>query len=165
MPMSRLDRFRTAQDSPDSGFDEALEEIRSGGKRGHWIWYVFPQLSGLGLSRISQAFAIEGEEEAAEFLRDPVLGPRLLAITTEVADQLRARTPPSLHTLMGSDTDARKVVSSLTLFGAVARKVHAAEGLALGGALAVAADDVLEAAESQGYPPCAYTRARLQLLL
>ena len=160
--MSRLDRFRTAQDSPDAGFNDALEEIRSGGKRGHWIWYVFPQLSGLGLSEISHAFAIEGEEEAAEFLRDDKLGPRLLAITKAVAEQLGSQTPPSLRALMGSDTDARKIVSSLTLFGSVARKLHAAEGLAVGRKVADAADDVLAAAAAQGYPPCAYTRARLQ---
>lgn len=129
--MSRLERFKTAQDSSHSGFESALDEIRTGLKRGHWIWYVFPQLSGLGSSSLSQSFAIDGEEEAAEFLHDSELRSRLLAIATAVGTQLQARKATSLRALMGSEWDARKVVSSLTLFGPVAKKLNAAEGIEL----------------------------------
>jgi uncharacterized protein (DUF1810 family) len=160
--MSRLERFRAAQNSPYAGFESALQEVRSGGKRGHWIWYVFPQIDGLGLSGSSQAYALDGEEEAAEFLRDPELRARLLAIASEVANQLHTGKAISLRALMGSDIDARKVVSSLTLLGHVARKLHGVEGLDAYGALANVADDVLALAEAQGYPPCAFTLRRLR---
>lgn len=159
-PASRLDRFKSAQDSPHSGFAAALDEIESGAKTSHWIWYIFPQLSGLGSSRTSQSFAIDDEDEAAAFLRDPLLRQRLLTITAAVAKQL-ARPGTSLTALMGSDTDARKLVSSLTLFGPVARTLHASEGLDAGEAIAAAADEVLAVAASQGYPRCAHTLRRL----
>jgi uncharacterized protein (DUF1810 family) len=66
--MSRLTRFMSAQNAAEAGFASALDEIRSGRKQGHWIWYVFPQLSGLGTSALSRTFGIDGEEEAIEFL-------------------------------------------------------------------------------------------------
>ena len=128
-PMSRLERFKSAQDSADSGFESALEEIRAGRKRGHWIWYVFPQLSGLGTSGFSHSFAIDGEEEAIAFLHDEKLRSRLLTIATAVVEQLKSHKATPLRALMGSDIDARKVVSSLTLFGRVAKKLHAAEDI------------------------------------
>jgi uncharacterized protein (DUF1810 family) len=159
---TRLERFRAAQDSADMGFDAALHEIQTGGKRGHWIWYVFPQLSGLGSSEFSQTFAIEGPREAAEFLRDPKLRSRLLTITRAVATQLRTRKAASLRMLMGSDTDARKLVSSLTLFGSVAEDLDSRERLADCHALARAADEVLAIAASQGYPACEFTVHTLQ---
>jgi uncharacterized protein (DUF1810 family) len=160
--MSRLERFRTAQDSPDSGFESALHEIQTGGKRSHWIWYIFPQLSGLGHSELSQFFGIDGEEEAVEYLRDPELRSRLLTIATAVADQLRAGETTSMGVLMGSDGDARKLVSSLTLFGHVARRLHEDERVEAYGALAKVADEVLAVAATQGYPPCARTLRSLQ---
>ena len=67
------------------------------GKRGHWIWYVFPQIDGLGMSGLSQAFALDGEEEAAEFLRDSELRSRLLTIASTVADQLGTGRAQSLR--------------------------------------------------------------------
>jgi uncharacterized protein (DUF1810 family) len=161
MSMSRLERFKSAQDSSRSGFQSALDEIRSGGKTGHWIWYVFPQLAGLGSSGPAQLFAIDGEEEAAEFLHDAELRSRLLTITAAVAEQLRTRKATSLGALMGSDIDARKIVSSLTLFGRVARNLDATEGIETCGALAQVAEEVLAVAATEGYPPCAYTLRRL----
>ena len=158
--MSRLERFREAQNSSYAGFESALAELRSGGKSGHWIWYVFPQIDGLGMSGLSQAFALDGEEEAAAFLRDAELRSRLLTIASTVAEQLSTGRVPSLRTLMGSDIDAKKVVSSLTLFGHVARKLHETEGIDAYGAIAKVADDVLAVAASQGYPRCAYTLRR-----
>ena len=155
--MSTLERFKTAQKSPGSGFDTALAEIRAGRKRSHWIWYIFPQLAGLGASARSQAFAIEGEEEAEEYLRDPLLRARLLEIAAAAAGQLQDGTTP-LTELMGSEVDAQKLVSSMTLFGIVSRKLHGIEGLDQYEALADVADQVLTVAASQGYPACAITR-------
>lgn len=155
--MSRLERFKTAQESPGSGFDTALAEIRAGRKRSHWIWYIFPQLAGLGGSARSKTFAIEGEDEAEDYLRDPLLRARLLEITAAAAGQLQDGTTPLVE-LMGSEIDAQKLVSSMTLFGAVARTLHGIEGLDEYEALATAADRVLTVAASQGYPACAITR-------
>ena len=156
---SALARFREAQDQPGSGFDAALREIRGGAKQGHWIWYIFPQLSGLGMSSVSRTYGIHGLAEAEDYLRDATLRSRLLAIATAVAAHLSQGV--SIETLMGSSTDALKLVSSLTLFGHAARELHAAEGLADYGALARAAAAVLNAAERQGYGPCEYTLSRL----
>ncbi len=158
--MSRLERFKTAQKSPGSGFETALAEIRAGRKRSHWIWYIFPQLAGLGTSAASRSFAIEGEDEAEEYLRDPLLRARLLEITAAAAGQLQDGTT-SLAELMGSEIDAQKLVSSMTLFGIVARKLHGIEGLDEYEALADVADQVLTVAASQGYPACAITRRML----
>jgi uncharacterized protein (DUF1810 family) len=162
MDQSRLERFREAQNSSYVGFESALEELRTGGKRGHWIWYVFPQIDGLGTSGPSQMFALNGEEEAAEFLRDSELRSRLLTIANVVAEELGTGRAKSLRALMGSDIDARKVVSSLTLFRYVAKKLHEVEGTDACGSIAKVADEVLAAAASQGYPPCSYTLRRLR---
>src|SRR5262245_45276844 len=98
---SRLDRFREAQNDPGSGFQSALNEIRSGGKRGHWVWYIFPQISRLGLSDTSRKFAIDGQNEAIEFLRDRELRSRLLTITEALAEQIRGGKALSLRAVMG----------------------------------------------------------------
>lgn len=160
--MPRLERFREAQNSPHAGFESALDELRTGGKRGHWIWYVFPQIEGLGTSAAARTFALSGEEEAAEFLRDAELRSRLLTITQAVTEELATGRTKSLQTLMGSDIDARKVVSSLTLFGQVAKKLFEVEGIEACGAIAKVADEVLAVAASQGYPPCSFTLRRLR---
>ena len=157
--MPSLARFRTAQDQSVAGFDQALAELRAGEKRGHWIWYVFPQLSGLGGSSMSRAYGIDGRAEAAAYLRDPVLRDRLLTIAEGAANHLRSGV--SIERLMGSSIDAMKLVSSLTLFGRIARELER-EGLEACGALASIADEILAAAESQGYPPCQRTIAHLQ---
>jgi uncharacterized protein (DUF1810 family) len=157
--MPRLERFKAAQDSSRSGFQTALDEIRAGGKSGHWIWYVFPQLAGLGSSPLSQSFAIDDEAEAADYLQDAELRSRLLTIASAVAEQLRKG--KTLRGLMGSEIDAQKVVSSLTLFGHVARKLHEVDGTNAYDSVAAVADEVLAAAALQGYPACAYTLRRL----
>jgi len=156
---SALARFTDAQDQPSSGFDAALREIQSGAKTGHWIWYVCPQLAGLGSSSVSRTYGIHGLEEAKEYLRHPTLRSRLLAISTEVANHLSRGA--SINTLMGSSTDALKLVSSLTLFSHAARELHAADGLPAYSALARVAASVLKAAELQGYGPCQYTLSHL----
>jgi uncharacterized protein (DUF1810 family) len=154
-----LERFVEAQDA-GSAFESALAELRSGRKRGHWIWFVFPQLSGLGMSHMSRRYALTDPAEAEAYLRHPVLRARLLAITTAAADQIAQGR--RLDDLMGSSVDAVKLISSLTLFGSLARHLAAA-GADDGeyAALAVAADTVLAAGTTQGHPPCRHTLGRL----
>jgi uncharacterized protein (DUF1810 family) len=177
--MPRLDRFKQAQDDPSTGFEPALEEIRSGRKRGHWIWYVFPQLDGLGMSSMARAYAIDGEKEATAYLRDRQLRARLLEVTRAVAEQLAAGGSASgdrtlrLSALMGSEIDAKKLVSSLTLFAEIARRMTATvdteEDVAESGgaakaeyaAMASTADRILAIASAQGYPPCNFTLREL----
>ena len=155
-----LDRFKEAQAEPRSGFDAALSEIRSGGKRGHWIWYVFPQLAGLGHSSASRAYGIDGAAEAYKYLRDPLLRSRLVTIASAVADQLARGVPLGL--LMGSSIDATKLVSSMTLFGNVARQLHATEGLEEYATLARVADEILVGAAGAGFEKCEFTLERLR---
>src|SRR5262245_48977505 len=109
MHSSALQRFKDAQDQPISGFETALSEIRRGGKRSHWIWYVFPQLAGMGHSAMSQRYGIDGVEEAEDYLRDPVLRSRLSTIAAAVVEQLDRRPAPSLDRLMGASIDVAKL--------------------------------------------------------
>jgi uncharacterized protein (DUF1810 family) len=151
-----LERFVTAQANGE--FDTALAEMRAGRKRSHWIWYVFPQIAGLGSSHMSQTYAIRDRDEAVAYLRHPVLGPRLLEITTTVADQVRKGV--AIDRLMGSSIDAAKLVSSMTLFGRVARSLSTSPGDPHA-AFAGLADEVLTAAREQGYAECGHTLSRL----
>jgi uncharacterized protein (DUF1810 family) len=106
-----LDRFVRAQ---EGDYDCALAEIRRGRKSSHWMWYVFPQLAGLGRSPVSQRYAITGADEAAAYLRHPVLGPRL----GEIAEAVMGVDGRSAHDIFGSPDDL-KLHSSATLFAAV----------------------------------------------
>ena len=105
-----LMRFRDAQ---TSAYEGALRELRSGRKRGHWIWFVFPQLAGLGHSELSRFYGIRSLDEARAYLADDVLGPRLVAC----AEALLATTGQDADAILGS-VDAMKVRSSMTLFQA-----------------------------------------------
>ena len=158
----RFARFTSAQDSPDAGFESALREIRAGRKTGHWIWYVLPQLSGLGASEMSRRFALQDAAEAADYVRDPLLGPRLLTIVSAIAEQLAARPGLTVAALMGSDIDARKLVSSLTLFERVAHRRDGTYASPWGRALAEASRTLLDRAAAEGYPRCASTLERLE---
>lgn len=102
-----LARFVAAQETT---FGSALAELRAGHKRGHWIWFVFPQLTGLGLSHVATFYGLTGVDEAAAFAAHPVLGPRLHAA---LAALLACGAPP--EAVLG-DLDARKLRSCLTLF-------------------------------------------------
>ena len=106
-----LSRFVEAQRST---YERALAEVRSGRKRSHWMWYVFPQLAGLGRSAMSERYAIASLAEAAAYLRHPVLGLRLLECTTAVLE-LDGR---SAHDIFGSPDDS-KLRSCATLFALV----------------------------------------------
>jgi uncharacterized protein (DUF1810 family) len=145
-----------------AGFESALAEIRSGGKQSHWIWYVFPQLAGMGHSAMSQTYGLDGIEEAADYLRDPLLRSRLLTISTAIAEQVDRRPRPTLDQLMGASIDVAKLVSSMTLFGAVAKQLNAAEALDEYASIANVAERILLAAAAEGYPSCQFTLKRLR---
>lgn len=150
MPEVDLERFVDAQ---RNDFDRALAEIEAGRKRSHWMWYVFPQVIGLGLSPTSRRYAIENVDEARAFLAHPVLGDRYRRIVDAVWHQVVER-GVTINDLFGIPDDA-KLVSSLTLFMGVARQLDAAD---LGSeALIVKADEILQAATAQGLAPCKAT--------
>jgi uncharacterized protein (DUF1810 family) len=159
--MSLTERFTRAQDAAHGGLDNALAELAAGRKQGHWIWYVFPQLRGLGSSSTAHAFGIEGREEAEAYLCDEVLRGRLLRSIVTVKAQVSP--PRSIHlaTLMGSHLDALKLVSSLTLFEAVASDLQQRDPHCDCGEVAAQARAVLDLAATQGFPRCRFTRERL----
>lgn len=103
-----LDRFVRAQEGVH---DQALAELRQGRKRSHWMWFVFPQLAGLGRSATAQRYGIDGVAEARAYLEHPVLGPRLV----EAAAVAAAAPARSVDDLLGG-IDAVKLRSSMTLF-------------------------------------------------
>ena len=162
--MDNLDRFRQAQDAPHAGYAAALRELQAGEKTGHWIWYVFPQLAGLGQSSTAVHYGLASVEEAAAYLRDPVLGPRLVGAAAAARAHLAGAgvRPLRLPALMGSEIDALKLVSSMTLFGHVAKTLAAAEARPEFAAMAAHADAILAAAAAQGYDRCAYTVGHLR---
>ena len=105
-----LERFVTAQND-DGTYNQAVEELRAGSKSSHWIWFVFPQIAGLGRSPISEKFAISSLEEAQAYLQHPVLGPRLMECTSIVLGTV-GRTAEQIL----GEIDAMKLRSSMTLF-------------------------------------------------
>ena len=107
-----LERFVTAQEPV---FETVLAELRAGRKRTHWMWFVFPQLAGLGLSSTARFYGIGSIDEARAYLAHPVLGPRLYLSTKIVM----ASECPSLHAIFGSPDDL-KFRSCMTLFSLVA---------------------------------------------
>ena len=107
-----LDRFVAAQ---SHDYETALSEMKSGQKLNHWIWYVFPQLRGLGHSNYSWIYGLADEEEAKAYIAHPVLGHRL----REITEVLLTHTDEDAQALMGSPIDAVKLRSSMTLFSAV----------------------------------------------
>ena len=105
-----LQRFVSAQDAGGT-YDRAIGELRRGRKTSHWMWFVFPQIAGLGQSQMSRTFAIASLAEAQAYVRHPVLGPRLIACASAVAN---AQTGTA-EQIFGA-IDARKLHSSMTLF-------------------------------------------------
>lgn len=106
-----LQRFVDAQEDA-AIYARALSELRNGRKQGHWIWFVFPQIAGLGRSPLSQAYAIRSLEEARAYLEHPLLGPRL----RESTEALLASDPKTSAEAILGGIDAIKVRSSMTLF-------------------------------------------------
>ena len=109
-----LDRFVNAQDSETYTYADALNEIKEGHKQGHWIWYVFPQIKGLGHSYKSEFYGISSKEEAKVYLEHPILGKRLRDITLALLDCNN----PSAFNILGFP-DVLKVQSCMTLFDMV----------------------------------------------
>jgi len=105
-----LDRFVVAQDR-DQTYARAVDELRRGHKTSHWMWFVFPQIAGLGTSEMSRTYAIASLAEAQAYLRHAVLGPRLLQCTRIVAESQSG----SAEAIFGG-IDAVKLRSSMTLF-------------------------------------------------
>jgi uncharacterized protein (DUF1810 family) len=108
-----LTRFLRAQDG--GTYERALAELRAGRKTGHWIWFVFPQIAGLGQSPTSRLYAIASLDEARAYLAEPVLGPRL----NESAQALLAHVGARAEEILGG-IDAIKLRSSMTLFARAA---------------------------------------------
>jgi uncharacterized protein (DUF1810 family) len=108
----RLERFVAAQDA-GATYQRAVAELRAGAKVSHWMWFVFPQIGGLGLSEMSQRYAIESGDEARAYLAHPVLGPRLRECARIVADT-EGRPAEQIF----GPVDAIKLRSSMTLFAA-----------------------------------------------
>jgi len=107
-----LQRFVEAQTPV---YERALEELRAGHKQSHWMWFVFPQIAGLGHSAMAQRYAISGVDEARAYLEHPLLGPRLHAC----AQAMLLHRDRSVRQILGSPDDL-KLRSSMTLFAAVA---------------------------------------------
>ncbi|GAA3614214.1 DUF1810 domain-containing protein [Microlunatus ginsengisoli] len=107
-----LGRFVSAQDSGGT-YEDALGELRNGRKTSHWMWFVFPQIAGLGRSSMAQTYAISSLDEVRAYLAHPVLGPRLVECAAAVLDH-RDR---SAEQIFGG-IDAIKLRSSMTLFAA-----------------------------------------------
>jgi uncharacterized protein (DUF1810 family) len=105
-----LERFLTAQNSGGT-YDQALAELQNGRKRSHWMWFVFPQITGLGKSAASRKYAISSLDEARAYLAHPVLGSRLI----ECADTVGRLKDVTASQIFGG-VDAKKLHSSMTLF-------------------------------------------------
>jgi uncharacterized protein (DUF1810 family) len=107
-----LQRFVEAQEPL---YEEVLQELRAGQKTSHWMWFIFPQIAGLGHSPLAQKFAISGRAEAENYLQHPLLGPRLTECT-RLVNQVQGR---AIDDIFG-DIDGLKFRSSMTLFAKVA---------------------------------------------
>ena len=102
------------QATPYADYKTALKEVENGRKMSHWIWYVFPQLKGLGHSRLSQFYGINGRNEAEEYLRHPILGERLRKISEALLEH-EGKYPEAIF----GRIDAMKVNSCMTLFDCI----------------------------------------------
>jgi uncharacterized protein (DUF1810 family) len=111
-----LERFVAAQDAGGT-YDRAAAELRAGRKASHWMWFVFPQIAGLGYSPASRTYAISSLDEARAYLAHPVLGPRLIECAA-----ILTRVPGRTAEQVFGEVDALKLCSSMTLF------MHAAPG-------------------------------------
>ena len=109
-----LERFATAQDAGET-YASAVAELRLGRKIGHWMWFVFPQIAGLGMSSMSRRYAIASLDDARRYLAHPILGERL----EECARILTELDGKTAHDIFGS-IDAMKLRSSMTLFARAA---------------------------------------------
>jgi uncharacterized protein (DUF1810 family) len=119
----RLDRFVKAQARV---YPQVIQELSSGRKQSHWMWFVFPQVAGLGSSEMARRFAIGSKGEAAAYLAHDVLGPRLIECTRLVI----AASEKPIDEILGSPDDM-KFRSSMTLFDAVSKREIFAEAIGI----------------------------------
>ena len=138
----RLDRFVAAQDRGGT-YQRAVAELRAGAKVSHWMWFVFPQVAGLGMSAMSREYAISSRDEARAYLAHPVLGPRLRECARIVAD-----TEGTTAEQVFGHVDAIKLRSSMTLFAAAAEAAAAQDGATQDGAAEEGATGEAEPGES-----------------
>ena len=114
MDINSLDRFLEAQERM---YETALKEIKNGEKESHWMWYIFPQLRGLGRSQMAYVYGINGLEEAKAYLTHPVLSARLI----EISEALLEHKDKDIEDILG-DVDAMKLRSSMTLFALISEE-------------------------------------------
>jgi uncharacterized protein (DUF1810 family) len=153
-----LARFHEAQAGEWGGYATALAEMLAGRKDSHWIWYIFPQIDGLGRSSTARQFALRDLDEACEYLCDPLLCRHYEEMANAVAEHLSRGAP--VEELMGGSTDSYKLVSSVTLFRAAAERL-AKEGVSPDfSRIAERCEAILERTSTQGYPPCKFTLER-----
>ena len=114
MDTNSLDRFIKAQENM---YGIALDEIKNGEKESHWIWFIFPQLRGLGFSPMSYMYGIDGLEEAKAYLAHPLLSARLI----EISQELLKHSDMMIEDLIG-DLDVVKLKSSMTLFALISKE-------------------------------------------
>ena len=107
--MFNLQRFLTAQENT---YEQALQEVKEGKKTDHWIWYIFPQMKGLGISEKSQFYGIQGRDEAKAYISHPILKERLIEICKAVLNN-----KVSVYDIFGNDSI--KVRSCVLLFASV----------------------------------------------
>ncbi|ATC65469.1 hypothetical protein CMV30_16800 [Nibricoccus aquaticus] len=152
-----LERFKKAQDDPNSGFAIALAEMQAGKKTSHWIWYVLPQLASLGRSDTARFYGIADLAEARAYLNDPVLSERLMRVMEVIAEQLKNGV--SLPVLMGSEGDCVKLMSCTTLFQHVAKNLDSGASAQRFEKLSAVCGEIIGLAEKQGYARCSLTDA------
>ena len=112
--MSKENSLQRFIDAQATSYAQALSEVKKGKKQSHWMWYIFPQIQGLGISTTSQYYALRDAEEAEAFLAHPLLGNRLIAICTE----LLGLASNDATRILGSPDDI-KLRSSMTLFASL----------------------------------------------
>ena len=154
-----LERFHEAQGKSWAGYETALAEVQAGGKRSHWIWYILPQIEGLGRSSMARAYALRDLNETGAYLRDPILRARYEEISGALSKQLARGI--CIEDLMGSPIDALKLVSSLTLFRTAAKQLAREDSTY--DSLADRLSALLEQTSEQGHPPCDFTLARIAM--
>ena len=147
-----LQRFIDAQEG-DGMYAIALAEIRAGRKQSHWIWYILPNLRGLGYSETARFYAIDGQAEALAYYQHPFLGARLTEVAQAIVTALSAG--QTLEEVFG-DIDAKKTISCMTLFDMIGTNT-AVQGCAHHFLFQAAAQTILKAGVAQGYPRCVMT--------
>ena len=157
--MANIDRFLTAQNRGRS-FLNAKLEIDNGRKKSHWIWYIFPQIDGMGRSGMAEKYAIANLSEACEYLSNSSLLRRYQDILISVNDKLTDHV--DVVQLMGSHIDALKLTSSLTLFEAAAQYLSQTKPQQNEfQQFAILCSNTLNLLTNQGFPKCEYTLSKL----